>query len=711
MKGSPEVTRRQAFTLLLAFLASSSVPVLVHAGPGGAIPAQAPDTAAPATDLISGLVRNGVGAAVDRALILLTPIGASGTVRTSLTDAAGHYQFDRVPAGAYRITALRDGYEAGIGSLSTWAARRLDLVLVPAGDPSLAAPRPDWVLTAPARDMLRDTEAAAKLPPSGAPAESPATPALSLPSRDAAASSRTADFLDSMEGEIYQSYTQADAATFGSAKSPSGGSGNATSVLVGSPIGDRLRWDFLGERSKENTNWREAGIEARQSSAERVRVNITYDTGGTGQLDMRAYYDHDALNFHSMIGADPAWTDRDRRGWGYDAGWAGSIDDGSQLQVEMKYVGSAVGGAHGSKGGRDDGQFGDGADANADANVWRGAARYSKNIGSKHGVHIGVKAHYYSFGGEDGTFVAPTAQQDPALFEEYGRNGWTVNVSAADSWRMLDPVALDFGFDVSRSTYSAGSLRQAMVPQAGVTFTPGPATTVRGAVSYVAFERELAGDPTMLSGQREEEGAVGYRLRVERRMGSRLLLILDGESRPCMYDSIGATWDSPGTEDSARTLYVSDPGSSLREGHVGFEARITDGILIALGAGAGKVDGHVGASLPDQDFLRTLPDGRIRYELAHVDGRIERTGTGIRVEITRLEQSAIDGSVGEYGDRRLLVQFLQGIGFVHPGNTDWSLVLAYASFHPDSDNPPSSEPDPALRANMDRISGGVSVKF
>jgi len=53
MKGSPEVTRRQAFTLFLVFLASSSVPVLVHAGPSGAIPAQAPDTTAPATDLIS----------------------------------------------------------------------------------------------------------------------------------------------------------------------------------------------------------------------------------------------------------------------------------------------------------------------------------------------------------------------------------------------------------------------------------------------------------------------------------------------------------------------------------------------------------------------------------------------------------------------------------------------------------------------------------
>jgi hypothetical protein len=323
-----------------------------------------------------------------------------------------------------------------------------------------------------------------------------------------------------------------------------------------------------------------------------------------------------------------------------------------------------------------------------------------------------VKARYYSFGGDGDLRVAPTAQQDPALFEEFGNNGWTVNVSAADSWRMLDPVALDFGFDVSRSTYSAGSLRQAMVPQAGVTLTPGTATTVRSAVSYVAFERDLADEPSTGGnnlGQRG--GALGYRMRVEQWMGKRFLVILDAESRPCLYDSIGATWDSPGTEDSARTLYVSDPGSSLREGHLGLEARPAEGILIALGAGTGRVDGRVGASLPDQDLVRSLPDARVSYQLAHVDGLFDRTRTGVHVEMTRLTQTAIDAGADPYGDRRLLIQVLQGLGFVHPGRTDWSLVLAYTSFHPDSDKPTSYEQDPALYADMNRISGGVSVKF
>lgn len=705
------MTRRQAFTLFLVLFNASAFSAVILAAAEPPIPMPAGDAAAAvAPDLIGGLVRNGLGAAVDHALVLLTPLGSDGTVRIARTDAGGRYQFDGVASGTYRITAIHDGYEASIGNISTWIAKRMDLVLAPSGDPRLVAPHPEWVLTAPARDMLRETEASSRLPSDAAPTSGSPAPTDIAANREVVAASRTAELLESMDGEIRQSFMQADGESVDPAKTPSDGSGNATSVLLGSPIGDHLRWDFLGQHSKESTNWREVGLEARHSSAERVRVNVKYDTGDTGQLDMRAFYDHDTLDFNPVVGAEPAWTDRDRRGWGYDAGWNGPIDDDSSLQLEMKYAASAVAGAHGSKAGRDDGMFDD-EGGPADANVWRGAARYSKNIGSKHGVHIGVKARYYSFGGPGGTRLAPTPQMDPALFEEYGRNGWTVNVSAADSWRMLDPVALDFGFDVSRSAYTAGSLRQAMVPQAGVTITPGTSTTVRSAVSYVALERELARDGAMGTDVRNDNRALGYRLRVERRMGGHFLLILDGESRPCLYDSIGASWDSPGTQDSARSLYVSDAGSSLREGHVGFEARLAEGVLFALGAAAGRVDGRVGASIPDQDLLHTLPDGRVSYELAHIDGRVERTRTGVHVEMTRLEQTTAGFIELPYGDRRLLVQVLQGLGFVHPGNTDWSLVLAYTSFHPDPDNAPASEPDPALRADMNRISGGVSVKF
>jgi hypothetical protein len=278
---------------------------------------------------------------------------------------------------------------------------------------------------------------------------------------------------------------------------------------------------------------------------------------------------------------------------------------------------------------------------------------------------------------------------------------------------MLDPVAFDYGFDVSRSAYSARSIRQAMVPQAGVTLTPGSSTVIRGAVSYVAFERELVGpgvveEPVVA---RDQSSALGYRLRLEHRLGSSLLVILDGESRPCFYDSIGASWDSPGTTDNARNLYVTDPASSVREGHVGFEVRPAEGILFAVGAAAGRVDGKVGASIPYQEMVRTLPDGRVRYGLAHIDGQFDRTRTTISFEMTRLEQSSAGGLSDPYGDRRLLIQLLQGLSFLHPGNTDWSLVLAYDAFRPDSDNSLSNEPDPALHSEMERISGGVSVKF
>jgi len=158
-------------------------------------------------------------------------------------------------------------------------------------------------------------------------------------------------------------------------------------------------------------------------------------------------------------------------------------------------------------------------------------------------------------------------------------------------------------------------------------------------------------------------------------------------------------------------LYVSDAGSSLREEHLGIEVRPVEGILVALGAASGRIEGHVGASIPEQDLLRSFPDGRVTYELAHLDGRFDRTRTSVHFEMTRLQQIAFNTFSDPYGDRRLFVQILQGLGFVHPGNTDWSLVLDYTSFHPDEENAPTSQPDPALQADMRRISGGVSVKF
>src|SRR5262249_578051 len=154
------------------------------------------------------------------------------------------------------------------------------------------------------------------------------------------------------------------------------------------------------------------------------------------------------------------------------------------------------------------------------------------------------------------------------LFSELGREGWTVNVSAAESWTILQPIAMDVDFNVSRSALSLGGQREAIVPQAGLTFTPRPSTTVRGTVSYVAMDREIPIERSPTEPRTQEvrgAGETGYHLRVERRFGKETVLTLDAQSRPFYYDSIGARWETLDTTRATQRLYLSDEAAEVRD--------------------------------------------------------------------------------------------------------------------------------------------------
>src|SRR5262249_22510046 len=114
-RGSPEVTRRPAFTLIFIVATACALPARVSTAAEITTPAPTPDvSASSAPELVGGLVRNGFGAAIEHALILLTPLGSEGNVRTALTDSGGHYRFDGVTAGTYPVTEIPRGEDASI---------------------------------------------------------------------------------------------------------------------------------------------------------------------------------------------------------------------------------------------------------------------------------------------------------------------------------------------------------------------------------------------------------------------------------------------------------------------------------------------------------------------------------------------------------------------------------------------------------------------
>lgn len=676
---------------------------------------------APAS-VFTGSVHDGVGHTLSRVLMLLTPIGARDEVRTTLTDLEGRYQFEGVPFGAYRITAIKDGYSAAVGRISSWFGRRLDLVLAEEAGSGARPHRPDWVMTAPPRDLLREIDArtlvtAAEdglMPEELRPYESARTARMDL-SRISEAARR---FLVSLTGRMEQSFSESRRGP-DSGPAISGGTGRSSRLLIGSPIGEHAAWDLQGWREKQTTSLTpvasEPGVrlDARQALGNVFRAGLRVGTPEAGRLDVRAYYDRDEYSF-DRAGTNrsaPPLENRERRAWGYDADWRASVGAGASLQVDLRYAGSAVGAHMASRGAPSTAGAGE-DDSSTRTTVWRTSAHVSKKLGTAHSVDFRVRAGLYSLGAVQGERVVPSTSQDPAVFTAVGRNGWTVSVNAAESWSMTVPFALNFGVDASRTISYAGSQLEAIVPQAGVTFTPSPSTKLRGLLSYVAARRYDAyagGEPVQALGE-----PIGYRVRLERAFGEGLTLVLDAESRPFFYDFIGAGWGSASGAEQAHSLYFSDAAARVRETSLTLETRPMGGIVLGFGGGGGHVEGRVAASLPDADLLRPLDERDLRYTLARFDGKIEPSGTELRVHLMRVGERDGASVAGEsYSDRRVEVELLQDLAFLHPGDTQWSILVSYRA----------CSTGKAVRARfleaadsdqwnaLSRIRGGISVRF
>ncbi len=67
---------------------------------------------------------------------------------------------------------------------------------------------------------------------------------------------------------------------------------------------------------------------------------------------------------------------------------------------------------------------------------------------------------------------------------------------------------------------------------------------------------------------------IGYRLQVDHRIGQKLLVAVDAESRPFFYDSIGARWNDPVLGGIDGPLYVSDGGASVRDLTLSLQGRL-----------------------------------------------------------------------------------------------------------------------------------------
>jgi hypothetical protein len=675
----------------------------------------APEDGFLARKALTGVVKDALGKGIDGALVVLTPLSGPEAVRSALTDMRGRYRFEDVPRGIYRMTAVKDSYASTIGRFRSWLESNIDMILAPSGPAAPAPSRSDWIMTAPARDILRETEFRAVLSGRDGMSSRTDTPALQPvePGELARGPMRSLGFLNSLFGEFETSFGETRPES-GPAGSITGGQGVFARLAMGSPVGSRAEWDVVGVRARQSVAMEGAGIEARDTSAERLRAGFRYDGGDVGRLNIGAFYDHDGIAFDRTPGLSGAGQepDRDRRAWGYNADWQGSVAPGAEMQVDLRYAGSVLGPGRGHTARRFDGVDPGDTGAAAESSAIGTSARVSKNVGSDHRVDVGVKARFYSLGEVGGRMLTPSAGQDPALLMPFGRDGWAVNVTAAEAWRFSQPLTLSAGLNVARLSSSTGGALDAVVPQAGLTFTPDPATEIRGLVSWVAAKRATLYDRTAVATAAGDP--LGYRIRIERRFGSTVTLAIDGQSRPVFYEFIGDQRAVGAPVDDSRALYTSDAAARLSEAGLTLESRAGGGITLIVGTVAGRVEGRMAARVPDGDMLQALTDGVLRYVRTNVAARLDGSGTELQADLARVVENGADRAApGFYEDSRLEVRILQNLGFLRLGATRWLATLAYTTITPqvDDEGTGQSGTDPRLWTTISQIRGGLSVRF
>lgn len=674
------------------------------------------DHAAPGS--VAGVVRDSLGKLIDHSLVLLTPLAGNDAIRTAVSDHEGRFAFHDLTAGAYRVTAILDGYESAIGRADTWMQSKIDLVLMPMGE---LGPKPSgsrWVLGAPTRDILRETDPTV---PALEPDDAPPEPAIArMAESSIAIDQRAANALHGIDGVVRQSIS--DATPWASSQLEPRGLGSTTTLTVGTAIGSLGRWDVAGERAEETLSWDRAAEEERASNAERVRVRMQLESEDFGRIDMRAYYDHDALSIQSAS-ADRQFAayGGERRVYGYDADWKGRVWNDASLDVDLNYMASQAGaiasGASVDSRRADTARFDQDDGSQAETEMVRTAARMSKGFG-RHSMHVGLRAGLLDSAVSRSVLITPSAAVDPTWFSEFGRPGWTVSVSAGESWSPRDEFSIDYGMDMSHTGYELGAIRRTMVPQAGVTVRPAPGMTLRGVITYAAVRRDdLALVDASAASVRSTENAhpYGYRVQISNAIGEVLDVVIESESRPFYYDPIGAGWDQPGVAPNSLGFYVADDASGTQEMSISFVGKPKRWGNWSVGASAGRVRGLVAATTPEQDYLVSVqPGSELRYHITHFGGRIARLGTFVALELASLDQSSTqtDALGAFYTDRRKTVRVAQDLAFLHPADTSWSLELSYATYRPQGTG---SEADPEAmtpaRSSVNRLSGAVAVRF
>jgi len=644
----------------------------------------------------SGIVKDTVGNLVEGVEVLVVDKSTSLIpVVTVKSDAEGRFRVSRLPRGAYRIAALKDGYLTYVGRIDTRLQQWLNVVLHPM--PTLEDDRTDaipvdasWVYRLPRRYVLdsRKPDVLADPPASDEPVgETTVRETLRL----------QVDQLFSTAGPMGAGHEGRHETQ-----------GSETHLRVASAVGDRGSIDVRGSReSFDSALEHDDALEAASRDAAAVTLAFSYDTSPGTQLDVTAFYSHRALEYSTNAAgferpqALPASVEQGHRQWGYDANWSTRLDDVSKLSVKVDYQNTRF--------------RVPGAAAALELPSQRASqegSMYTQSVGAS-GVYESVPAEDHAvqidFRAQVLDTTDPVRQVDPAaLTPAYlALSGLSVGINAQDRWTVSGPWSLVYGLGYRHAITSHDA--SLIVPRVGGAWGIDR-LAVRVLVSYHSVADWSGGPAVEGAIPYRPADAMGYEAEIDLPLPAGLRLSGATSYSPIQFDYVG--YAGAGFDDDPRPLYLTDGNAAVRESRIALvqESRRTRTYLEVT---EGLVEGTLAAMTPydvPQEFLTT---GALTYGTGRLGLRVFSSGTEVLIQYQQLSQSPTE-LAPMVRSRQSSVEFrltqdlldMQSIG-------SWRFLMAIRRASLDADE---TEESPMLTSGVidsmnHQISAGLSLSF
>jgi hypothetical protein len=624
---------------------------------------------------LAGTVRDVLGHAIADVEVLISD-GHVAPIATLRSDGEGRLFLADLPAGLYRVVAIKDGYYTVVANLDNRARALVELVLEPAIalDPK---ERPDdsWAMRLPRRYLLHDVD------------DAPLTAAL--------AAERAAEVAQAPL-EVQVDHVAIHPGASGGTTS-SDGEGSETSVRVASAVGSRAGIEVQGYRhALAASRATERDTTSTDRDAAGVRVGFSLATEPDSDLAVSAFWGRSDIGYvHSLesLATSQSSTMREQRSWGYGASWSKPLASDSRLDLMMDYRDTLVSRP---------------APITASTTSEPETTRYTNRSMAAGGIYLvtPTSAHevQVQFGARmldaaDVLRVAPSAGAE----DVHGLPGLSLGVEARDRWSVDGRMAVIWGL----------GYRHAVEPFAVALVVPriGAAWHLDGAeVTAIVGYHGITGEGPTPSGTSRSfrgSGEIGYELTATVPLGSSLRVTGATSYAP---SQLGLETCRPQVTAAGPPMFVSDGDVAVREQRVAL-ARQAGAIRGSIDVLRGTATGALDAVLPVDVPLYQLAERDLRYVGGDVRLRAVHAGTTVTVSYRQIVESSLDAQAIPAEDMRLrsieltVVQDLFSVRSLG----SWRALLGVRTAEADS----SSDADDAriLSTTGNQFRAGISVLF